>query len=292
MFLLPKHKHYFSGTIRIDQAELYEDYDNISFDMFASHGRWNGPLLKSLIPDAFAVTILRRPNETFESLFSYTRLANKLHMNINQFAEALVNDKMAMIKAVEDQGGHSINDQLFDLGLEKDMMEDEDVMMQWIKKIDQEFDQVLLLEYFEEGLVLMAESLCWPLEHVTFAELNKRNKKFVVQMTETTQNTLDNAMKGDNMLYQYFLNIHRKKVKEYGHERMKREVENLKRKNTEIIEKCVTESKQKKSFIENNPLVKGREWCQPFFEKELPFLEKIKRMNMDKLKASINRNDE
>ena len=62
--------------------------------MFASHGRWNGPLLKSLIPDAFAVTILRRPNETFESLFSYTRLDNKLHMNINQFAEALVNDKM------------------------------------------------------------------------------------------------------------------------------------------------------------------------------------------------------
>ena len=58
-----------------------------------------------------------------------------------------------MIKAVEDQGGHSINDQLFDLGLEKDMMEDEDVMMQWIKKIDQEFDQVLLLEYIEEGLI-------------------------------------------------------------------------------------------------------------------------------------------
>ena len=71
-----------------------------------------------------------------------------------------------MIKAVEDQGWHSINDQLYDLGLERDMMEAEDVMMQWIKKIDQEFDQVILLEYFEEGLVLMAESLCWPLEHV------------------------------------------------------------------------------------------------------------------------------
>ena len=78
-----------------------------------------------------------------------------------------------MIKAVEDQGGHSINDQLFDLGLEKDMMEDEDVMMQWIKKIDQEFDQVLLLEYFEEGLILMAESLCWPLEHVTIFRILK-----------------------------------------------------------------------------------------------------------------------
>ena len=64
-----------------------------SFDMFASHGRWNGSLLKSLIPDAFSVTILRRPNETFESLFSYTGLAKKLQMNVNQFAEALVNDR-------------------------------------------------------------------------------------------------------------------------------------------------------------------------------------------------------
>ena len=61
--------------------------------MFASHGRWNEPVLNSLIPDAFVVTILRKPVESFESLFSYTGLSKNLKMNINQFAEAILNNK-------------------------------------------------------------------------------------------------------------------------------------------------------------------------------------------------------
>ena len=64
-----------------------------SFDIFASHGRWNEPVLNSLIPGAFSVTILRKPVESFESLFSYTGLSKNLKMNINQFAEAILNNK-------------------------------------------------------------------------------------------------------------------------------------------------------------------------------------------------------
>ena len=72
-----------------------------------------------------------------------------------------------MIKAVNKVGGgHSINDQLYDLGLDRNKMEIEAVVSDWIKKVDREFDQVLLLEHFEEGLVLMSEALCWPLDYV------------------------------------------------------------------------------------------------------------------------------
>ena len=72
-----------------------------------------------------------------------------------------------MIEAVNEVGGgHSINDQLYDLGLDRNKMDNEAVVSDWIKKIDHEFDQVLLLEHFEEGLVLMAEALCWPLNYV------------------------------------------------------------------------------------------------------------------------------
>ena len=69
-----------------------------SFDIFASHGRWNSPVVKSLIPNAFSVTILRSPIETFESLFGYTGLSQKLKMNVNEFAAALKNNSEVIIK--------------------------------------------------------------------------------------------------------------------------------------------------------------------------------------------------
>ena len=45
-------------------------------------------------------------------------------------------------------------------------MENQSLVEKKIESIDNDFDQVLLLEYFEEGLILMADALCWPLEYV------------------------------------------------------------------------------------------------------------------------------
>ena len=133
---------------------------------------------------------------------------------------------------------------------------------------------------------------------VTFAELNKRDKKFVIGMSESTRSILNNEMKGDNLLYQYFLEKHKRKVEEYGYERMKQKVIQLKILNSKIQEKCVSKSIDKnetlieknslinnvqlakgENLIKNVPLVNGLQWCQPFFEKEPHFQRRIRNMN-------------
>ena len=133
---------------------------------------------------------------------------------------------------------------------------------------------------------------------VTFAELNKRDKKFVIGMSESTRSILNNEMKGDNLLYQYFLEKHKRKVEEYGYERMKQKVIQLKILNSKIQEKCVSKSLDNnetlienisltnnvqlakgKDLIKNVQVVNGLQWCQPFFEKEPDFLRKIRDMN-------------
>ena len=79
LFLLPKSgAHYFNlkSHFRRSMADLYRLYKNVrsdlslvlilsivtflfSFDVFAAHGRWDGSEIKSLIPGAFTITILR-----------------------------------------------------------------------------------------------------------------------------------------------------------------------------------------------------------------------------------------
>ena len=45
--------------------------------------------MKKLIPNAYALTILRNPVEAFESYYSYANIDTKLKMDINEFAMAL-----------------------------------------------------------------------------------------------------------------------------------------------------------------------------------------------------------
>ena len=121
-------------------------------------------------------------------------------------------------------------------------------------------------------------------------------------MSESTRSILNKEMKGDNMLYQYFLVKHKRKVEEYGYERMKQKVIQLKILNSKIQEKCVVKSidnnetlieknslinnvqfAKGENLIKNVPLVNGLQWCQPFFEKEPDFLRKIRDMNKAQL---------
>ena len=58
------------------------------------------------------------------------------------------------------------NQQLWALGTTHIEMEDADTVQTKIARLDSEFDLVLIAEYFDESLVLLAEILCWDLSDV------------------------------------------------------------------------------------------------------------------------------
>lgn len=51
-----------------------------------------------------------------------------------------------------------------------------------IEEVDKNFDLVLISEYFDESMVLMANLLCWPLEEVASLKMNSRVDKFKVKI--------------------------------------------------------------------------------------------------------------
>jgi len=62
----------------------------------------------------------------------------------------------------------------YDFGLSKKFFRDEKKIGELLEMIDREFDLVLLSEYMEVSMVLLADMMCWPLEEVTFLKLNAR----------------------------------------------------------------------------------------------------------------------
>ena len=58
------------------------------------------------------------------------------------------------------------NQQLWDLGLATSDMEKEEKVDAKIAELSAQFDFVLLAEFFDEGLVILARLLCWELEDV------------------------------------------------------------------------------------------------------------------------------
>ena len=59
------------------------------------------------------------------------------------------------------------NQQLWDLGLATADMENQEKVEAKIWELDAQFEFVILAEFFDEGLVILARLLCWELEDVS-----------------------------------------------------------------------------------------------------------------------------
>ena len=67
-----------------------------------------------------------------------------------------------------------LNQQLFDMGMVERDAFDAEMVMAYIKNFKQEFDFIMIAEFFEESLILLAHYLCWPLEFMVGVSHNVR----------------------------------------------------------------------------------------------------------------------
>ena len=71
------------------------------------------------------------------------------------------------------------------LGIDSYDMESRSKVAEMIRKIDSDFQLVLLVEQMEESLILMKELLCWDLLDIRYFKLNERSEE-----TKKSQMTL------------------------------------------------------------------------------------------------------
>jgi hypothetical protein len=297
--VLPPKNWMFSFKEPFDANVVLEGpWSGLSYDMFLFHSVWNYAEVKKLLPTAKYITILRDPVEDFESNYVYMGLERAFKMDINGFA---VNKAAKGFKRTA-KTIIGRNQLLWDLGLPYDQMDNASLVTEKIAKIEEEFDLVLIVEHFEESLILMKDLLCWNMEDVVFLKQNERMQTAKSNITEKTRAILKDWLWADYVLYDHFHKKLFEQVSKFSEERMKAEKNRLNTFNDKLRVACVKEKagneKLSGEFRMALPTVYGyvidesKPWCtiyarsEPNFYKQLQQVQTL-RLNMLKLKGLV-----
>ena len=168
----------------------------LGFDIFAFHCRWDYHEVKKIIPEAKFFTILREPMDTFESNYVYMGAQKARGADLNQFAEkfAAQGEKRAK-KAYVGQ-----NNLLWDLGMDVQDLDDMDKVERKVREVEEQFELVMIMERFDESLVLLADHFCWPLEEVLYIKQNERLAELKNNATDKTREIMRTWLRGDYMV--------------------------------------------------------------------------------------------
>ena len=309
-FVLPRNKQLFTflwpARFRVSYtAPLY----NFGANILCNHARFNKRPMNYLFPKDRSryITILRDPVAQYESVFNFMHFAKPLGFKDEEdplgtflkFPPAFQEIKPLMKATL---ALHLVrNPMLFDLGLDFRYFQNKTAVDRYIEFLDNEFDLVMILEHFDESLLLLKRLLCWDLKDILHFKLNERQdiqkRKFISQ---EVREDIKSWNKADFMLYQHFNRTFWRKIKAQGPS-FQRELRIFRRKKEALTRACL----QKGNFLDEaytGVYVKGyslkknvpkrkRIICQSMMKNELSYV-KYFREKMSKEVRHIEEPDE
>ena len=162
--------------------------------------------MKELIGDrggeAKYFSIIRDPVDLFISMWDYYDFSKAFKMDLETFA---VNTTMAFKKRTDRMKKWSgYNMMLFDFGLPLASLDNESAVVAKIAQIENNFDLIMVMEQFDESLVLLRELMCWDWDDITYLKLNSQQKSKQSQLSPDGRAILKMFLKSDYMLYDHF----------------------------------------------------------------------------------------
>ncbi|XP_067911021.1 galactosylceramide sulfotransferase isoform X2 [Heterodontus francisci] len=241
-FAFPNGRNDFYYPSYFDRSQVKDYRPGICFNIICNHMRFNYEEVHKLLPaDTVYFTILRNPAYLFESSFHYFGRVIPFTWKIS--GEDKLAEFLKEPNRYYDPSGfnsHYLKNLLFfDFGYDNNLNINDPKVKKHIKTIDERFQLVMLLEHFDESLILLKDVMCWDLDDILYFKLNVRKDSTVSRMTGELYEKATNWNKIDSMLYQYFNATFWRKVEQYGFERMQRDVEELRRRNDNMQSICI-----------------------------------------------------
>ena len=226
--------------------------------ILCSHAKFNKEPMNWLFPKNTSkyITIVRNPVENFESVFSYMLLGR--YFGITDVSNSL---SLFFEKETIEENALSIplirNPMLHDLGLDLKLCQNQSAVNEYIHFLDREFDLVMIMDYFDESLVLMKRLLCWEMDDILYLKLNERqDKEKVSNLNESVKEKIARWNEADVLLFDYFNKTFWKKVEMEG-SGFYEELAAFRRKNDEMKRICVTNETHHLQSVYAGKLVKG-----------------------------------
>ena len=181
-------------------------------NILCNHARYNKVPMNWLFPKETTryITLLREPTQHFESIFNFFHLAKQRFQgqkNVLSPLEKFLENATVYLKEAKNLTGlfNLIkNPALFDLGLDTKYHGDLNVVQNYIRFLQQEFDLVMLMEHFDESLVLLKRRFCWKFEDILYFKLNERRDKDKQDLSSEVKEQILKWNSGDALLYDAF----------------------------------------------------------------------------------------
>ncbi|XP_010875040.2 galactosylceramide sulfotransferase [Esox lucius] len=222
---------------------MVKDYrPGMCFNIICNHMRFNAPEVAKVLPtDMSYITILRDPAELFESSFHYFGRLAPMTWKIpgeDKLGEFLHDPHYYF----DPDGFNSFylkNLLFFDFGQDNTLELGDPKVEEGIHAIAGRFHLVMMVEHFEESLILLKDALCWEMDDLLFFKLNVRKDSTVSKLTPELRARALEWNAADWKLYQHFNTTFWRKVEAYGSQRIADDVAQLRRRNAEMAAICI-----------------------------------------------------
>lgn len=149
---------------------------------------------------------------------------------------------------------------------------------EYLKKLDKEFDVVIVNEYMEESVVLLRRILNWKVKDILYLTINENERKHETDNSELEKRQLYRQYaKLDYALYEFFLERLWRQINFHGQDIM-REISYFKSLTKTVQNFCLSDSRED-IFIEESPWSEGfsvvNEDCEKMDRSEVEYVDKI-----------------
>jgi len=267
-------------------------------DILCSHSRFNKKPMNWLFPPQTSkyVTILRNPVDNFESVFNFYQLGKAFGIrgNPDHSLEKFLEKPMPYYVKRSCSWDTCLgrNPMMFDLGLDLKYFENVTAVAEYIQFLDKEFDLVMIMEYFDESLVMMKRILCWEMDDILYVKLNERqNKEKATSLSAEVKENIRRWNKADVLLFNYFNETFWRKVTLEGPGFFE-DLSAFRRRKQEIKQLCLNGSRLENTFgrkyvkgytLRNDLDLSSEVLCESLVRKEIDFLAYLRKKREAKL---------
>lgn len=259
---------------------------NETYNILCNHVVYNKAAFRSIMPkDTVYVGIIREPVSHFTSAASYYGFYKHLR---EQTAGNIPRGKV-MSEYLKNPGQLKIptyfvnNRMSFDFGIPKEKFHDDKYVTDYIRQLGTDYKLVLIMEYFQESLVLMKRLLCWDTKDILYVPLNAMRSKPDFDLDNRDVEHLKKWNSADFKLYEHFHQVFGAKVESLGDD-FKEEVKSFKNIQEHVKGFCTKAVNlvRNTSFIYTVPKTKWNESftvtvndCRLMMESELPMMRRL-----------------
>ena len=248
------------------------------------------------------MTILRNPVEQYESVFNYMGLGDVYGFGRDPIKalETFLNTGVEFKDLFKRNATTSRlvrNPMSFDLGLAYKFHQNATTINNYIAFLDKEFDLVMIMDYFDESVVLLKRLLCWELDDILYFKSNERqDKERAVGLSDQVKDNIKRWIAADELLFQYFNQTFWHKVKMEG-KGFYDDLAAFRRKKKQISRLCLTNGTSlqrqygnkyiKAISLKRNLTAETKEQCERMARSENSYLAHLRKKRSARL-ASLH----